>query len=351
MLTKMSKKLISIIMILTLIVALSSCATEDAKQESKENTTKATETTKAKETTAKSETEKKEAEPEGAEIAIILKTLANPFWVAMKEGIEAQAADLGIKVDIYAAQSEDDLQGQLNLLETAISKGYKAIGIAPLSPVNLNSAIADATKKGIYVVNIDEKVDLEQLKGIDGTVIGFVTTDNVAVGKKGAGFIVENLADGGQVAIVEGKAGNASGEDRKNGAKAAFEEAGNFEIVESQPADWDRAKALDVATNIIAKYPDLKGFYCCNDTMALGVLQAVMNANKLGEILVVGTDGTPEAIESIKAGDLSATVAQDPAQVGAMSLVLLNDALKAGAKIDVSAEVERTAVDSKLITK
>ncbi len=298
--------------------------------------------------------EEKSNEPQDksdAKIAIILKTLANPFWVSMKEGIETEAENLGIKVDIYAAQSEGDLQGQLNLLETIISKDYKAIGIAPLSPVNLNSAIADATKKGIYVVNIDEKVDVEQLKSVGGAVIDFVTTDNVAVGEKAAQYIAKNLAAGGKVAIIEGKAGNASGEDRREGAKKGFTAAGNIEIVESQPGDWDRAKALDVATNIISKYSDLKGIYCCNDTMALGALQAVINANKLGEILVVGTDGTPEAIKSIQAGELTATVAQDPAEIGAISLRILDEALKSGKKIDVNAKIEATAVDSKLITK
>ena len=72
-----------------------------------------------------------------AEVAIILKTLSNPFWVSMKEGIEKEAAAQGIKVDIFAVNSEEDVQEQLKLLEDLIGKGYKAIGVAPLSPVNL----------------------------------------------------------------------------------------------------------------------------------------------------------------------------------------------------------------------
>lgn len=286
-----------------------------------------------------------------AEIAIVLKTLANPFWVDMKEGIEKEAEALGIKVDIYAAQSEDDLQGQLNLVETAISKNYKAIGIAPLSPANLNNAIAEANKKGIYVGNIDEKIDVEQLQGLGGSIQFFVTTDNVAVGAKAANFIVEKHPDGGKVAIIEGKAGNTSGNDRRDGATGVFQENEKFELVDSQPADWDRAKALDVATNMITKHPDLIAIYACNDTMALGAQQAVENAGKKGQIMVVGTDGAPEALESIKADGMAATVAQDPAEIGATSLRLLHKALQDKPEMDPNVIPEATPVESNLIKK
>lgn len=284
-----------------------------------------------------------------AEVAIILKTEANPFWVAMKEGIQAEADKQGVKVDIYAAQAEDDLQGQLNLFETAISKGYKAIGVAPLSPVNLNTAIVKANEAGIYVGNIDEKVDMEQLKGLGGSVLFFVTTDNVAVGAKGAQYIIDNVPAGSKVAIVEGKAGNASGNDRRDGAKAAFEAAG-LTIVDSQPADWDRAKALEVATNMLQKNPDIAAIYCCNDTMALGVQQAVENAALKDKVKVVGTDGAPEAYDSIKNGGMAATVAQDPGEIGAESFRLLLQALKDQPAIDPNVIPDRTPVDSKLVT-
>lgn len=302
-------------------------------------------------TACSKKTETTTAEPEKAEIAIILKTLSNDYWVQMKSGIEAEAKKSGIKVDIYAAQSEDDLQGQLDLFETAISKNYKAIGVAPLSPANLNTAIVKANTAGIFVGNIDEKVDVEQLQSLGGSILFFVTTDNVAVGNKGAQYIIEQNADGGKVAIIEGKAGNASGEDRKNGATDAFKGAKGFEIVASQPADWDRTKALDVAANLISKYPDLVAIYCANDTMALGAQQAVVNAGKKDQIMVVGTDGATEAIDAIKAGNMAATVAQDPAEIGAESLRQLVKALQDKPAIDPKLIPEKTPVNSKLITK
>ncbi len=284
-----------------------------------------------------------------AEYAIILKTLSNDFWATMKKGIEEEAKKLNITVDIFAAQSEEDTEGQLRILENCISKGYKAIGVAPLSPTNLINGVVEANKKGIYVMNIDEKFDMDSLKNAGGSVIAFATTDNVAVGKKGAEFIIDKLTDGGEVAIIEGKAGNASGEARKQGSKQAFEDADGITIVESQPADWDRQKALDKATSFIQMHPKLKAIYCCNDTMALGALQAVKNANKLGDIIVVGTDGAAEALESINAKELSATVAQNSSELGATSLRRMVKAVTDGEKIDSSVTPETIPVDSYIV--
>lgn len=146
-----------------------------------------------------------------AEYAVVLKTLNNPFWVDMKKGIEDEAKTLGVSVDIFASPSEGDFQSQLQLFEDLSNKKYKGIAFAPLSSVNLVMPVSRAWQKGIYLVNLDEKIDMDNLKKAGGNVEGFVTTDNVAVGAKGAGFIIDKLGvQGGEVAIIEGKAGNAS---------------------------------------------------------------------------------------------------------------------------------------------
>ena len=128
-----------------------------------------------------------------AEYAVVLKTLSNPFWVDMKKGIEDEAKTLGVSVDIFASPSEGDFQSQLQLFEDLSNKNYKGIAFAPLSSVNRVMPVARAWKKGIYLVNLDEKIDMDNLKKAGGNVEGFVTTDNVAVGAKGASFIIDKL--------------------------------------------------------------------------------------------------------------------------------------------------------------
>jgi D-allose transport system substrate-binding protein len=287
-----------------------------------------------------------------ADYAIVLKTLGNPFWANMKQGIENEAKKLGVEVDIVASPSEGDLQAQLQLFEDLLNKPYKGIAFAPISAANLIQPAAKAYKKGMFLVNIDEKVDMASLKQAGGNVEAFITTDNVAVGKKGADFIINQLgAAGGKVAIIEGKAAAVSGEARKNGATAAFKDAKGIDLVSSQPADWDRLRALDVATNTLQTSPDLKAFYAANDTMALGAMQAVQNSGKAGKVMVVGTDGDPEALDMIKAGRMTATVAQDPVKIGATGLDLLVEAVKGGKQIAVGAEPKFVTIDSILVKK
>ena len=280
------------------------------------------------------------------EMAVLLKTLASPFWQAVEAGVMAEAEALGIRINVYAAAAEDDIEGQVTIMENLIERGYPVIGVSPLTPVNLNNAVSQATERGIYIINIDEQFDMESLVALGGAVQGFVTTDNVAVGAMGAEFIINQLEPGDEVVIIEGMAGNASGEARRQGALAAFEAAG-IEVVESQPANWDRTMAFDVASNLIDRFPNLRAFYCANDTMAMGVLEAVRNSGR--EIIVVGTDGNDDAVESVMAGELGATVAQDTDLIGAIAVRMMLDVWRNQVPIDPGAEVPFTAADPFLV--
>ncbi|CCG56644.1 D-allose-binding periplasmic protein [Brachyspira pilosicoli WesB] len=282
---------------------------------------------------------------------MILKTLSSPFWINLQKGIEEEAAKLGVDVTILAGNSEDDIQGQLRLFEENIVKGYKGIGFAPISPVNLIPAASQAYAQGIFLVNVDEKVNMEQLKANNANVEGFVNTDNYKVGASAAKFIVDTIKSG-DVLIIEGKAGNTSGEDRRMGATSVFTNTQGINLVASQPADWDRTKALDVTSSLLQRYPNVKAIYCCNDTMALGAQQAVENAQKTDSIIVVGTDGNPEAFQSIKEGRLKATMEQDSRQIGAIGLRMLVESVQSNtAPIAIDAEPKVVGLEAILVTK
>ena len=103
-----------------------------------------------------------------------------------------------------------------------------------------------------------------------------------------------------------------------------------------------------MATNYITAHPDLKAIYCCNDTMAMGVQEAVEASGK--DIKVCGTDGNDDAIQSVADGKLAATVAQDPAAVGAKGLELMVEAVDKDAAMTPGAEVPVYGIDAVLIT-
>ncbi|MEG1657228.1 MAG: substrate-binding domain-containing protein [Christensenellaceae bacterium] len=283
-------------------------------------------------------------------VAVLLKPLSNEYWSSMKTGVEAWAKENGITVDVYAAESEENIAGQLEQMENIISKDYNAICAAPLTAANLVEGVIKASEKGIPVVNVDETIDFKAVQDGGGSMVGQYTTDNVKVGEKAGEFIAKTIGEG-QVAIIEGTAGNVTSNNRVKGATDYLKGQKGFEVVASQPGNWDRLVALDVATNIMQTYPDVKAFYCANDTMALGVYEAVANANKTDKIIVVGTDAVQGAKESVAEGKLTATVGQDNVGIGIKCVEMAVQAVKDGWVADPKVEIPINFVDSYLVTK
>lgn len=289
------------------------------------------------------------AETADLKYAVILKTTNSDFWRTMYDGTEAYAKENNIKVDMYAAQSDTDYEGQLAILESCINSGeYAGIAIAPCNGVNLIAGVKQANDAGIVIWNIDEKFNPEEMAAQGAVCVGFDSSDNVSIGYMGAEYLCTLLEEGAEVAVIEGLAGNQSSEDRASGAKAAFE-AGKMTIVGAKSCDWDRQIAMDTAATWIDQYPNLKAIYCCNDGMAMGAIQAVINAGKVGQIYVCGTDGDADAIASVAEGNLTATVAQDSAQIGITGLVGVMAAVADPAAYPASAEPEKTPVAAILV--
>jgi ribose transport system substrate-binding protein len=244
-------------------------------------------------------------------ICAIEKTLINEHWQQMKQGYEDAAAKYGVQVEVQASKDESDLTGQLAIAEAMLQGDCDAFAVSPLSSSNLQPFLDRASEAGVPIINVDDaKVDADV----------FVGGDHRQMGVMAAEYIAEQLPDGGQVAQIEGQAGSPAAQQRIDGFKTTVGEHANLQLVASQPGDWDRLKALDAAANIMRANPDVKAFYANNDTMALGVVEAVSNAGKPGEIIVVGTDGVPDAIKSIRDGSMSATVAAFPYVMGQTAL-------------------------------
>lgn len=265
----------------------------------------------------------------GVKVACLVKTESNVYWSDMGAAILEWAEENEATVDMYYAESEENITGQLEQMENLITKGYDAICIAPLTAANLVEGVAKATEAGIVCVNIDESMDFEAVRDAGGVVYSNFVTDNYVVGQKAAEYIAEKIGEG-EVAIVEGAAGNTTSQLRTSGAAETWEKMDGIELVASEAGDWDRMTSMDVASAMITAHPELKAIYACNDVEALGVTEAVINANKLGEILVVGTDATADGKNSIANGEETASVGQDNTGIGIESVKSAIEAVKAG---------------------
>jgi ABC-type sugar transport system substrate-binding protein len=250
-------------------------------------------------------------------IGAVLKTLANPYWVAMRDGIEARAAELGVDVTVQAATDESAIDEQTTILQTMTGQDFTCFLVAPITGTNLIQPLVGVTEAGLPIVNVDAPFDQEAVAAAGVEMITYIASRNEVAGQVAADEVNAQLGGSGQVALIQGLPGDGSSIARIDGFKAA---AGDLEIVAEQAADWDRETALNAADAIIQANPGVKAFYAANDGMALGVQQAVINNEMLGEILVYGTDGNVDALASIEAGQLAGTASQYPYAIGAMGV-------------------------------
>ncbi len=250
-------------------------------------------------------------------IGAVLVTLSNPFWVSMKEGYENTAREFGVQIDVMAASQENSLVDQLNILENMVAKDYDVICAHTITAQNLIPGFVKAARKGIPVVG-DARIDIEAAREAGGNPITIGLVDFYEQGRTGAEYIVQELSKkgGGKVAIIEGLPGAPQSEARTRGAKDAFEASDSVTLVSSQPANWDRSKAYNVAQNLLQAHPDLKGIMCANDIMALAAVEAIDAAGKTGEVMVVGIDLIPQGREAISQGRLAGSVAFSPFVIG-----------------------------------
>lgn len=235
----------------------------------------------------------------------------NPFWAAVEQGAKDKAKELGVDLVVLAPPQESDVQSQIAQVEDQLAKGIDALAIAPTDPNALAPIVDDAKAKGIAVVFVDTKGSNEG--------VTFIGTNNEEGAKLAAEFICKEIEKGSEVAILQGIITQSTGQARAEGSKKGLEACG-LKVVAEQPADWDRAKAQSVMENILTGNPNIKAVFASNDNMALGAVEALKAAGKLEQVMVVGFDANPDAAASIMAGEMTASVAQNPKNMGALGV-------------------------------
>jgi ABC-type sugar transport system substrate-binding protein len=251
-------------------------------------------------------------------VAAVIKGLDNPFFQAMEDGIQTTAEDDGVTVSVQAAADIGDTTGQADKLTTLAGQDFGCFVVNPISGNNLVQALAPIAAAGKTIVNIDQPIDADAATAAGITPATYIGTDNEAAGGKAGEHIASLVPEGSQVAVIGGIAGDVTSAARVDGFTASVE--GAVEIVQEEAADWKREIALTKATDILAANPDVKAFFAANDDMGLGIVKAVENAGRTGEIVVVSVDGNQDALESVQAGGLTATVAQYPFAIGSLGV-------------------------------
>lgn len=240
-------------------------------------------------------------------IGISMSTLENPFFGTVKDGAVAYAEKEGLET--LVADAQNDTQKQLNDVQDLITKGADVIVLNPVEPESATPIVELANSRNIPVITVDRS-------SAGGEVASHIASDNVEGGRLICEWLGEHLGGTGKLAVLEGISGTSPELDRDEGCTDALKAYPDIEEVASQPADWDREKGYTVTQNILQANPDLTAIFGRNDLAALGAVEALQQAGKLQDVTVISFDGIADALESIKAGELSATVVQDPVLMG-----------------------------------
>lgn len=244
-------------------------------------------------------------------IGVMEKTLINDFWLDAKNGFEDAARDYGVKVEVFAAPTESDLQAQANTMSDMLAKQFDLLCVSPITDTNLLKPLAKATQMGIPIINsIDAHIDEENQKKHNIDISAFITVDFKENTRMSVRFIADKL-QGAEAKVIHlmGLPGGRCAEERKMGYEEELALYSNLRSVGIYNTEWDRKKAMDITADVLQSHPDLKAIVACNDDTALGAYQAVKNAGLAGKVLVTGVDATPDGIKSIMRNELSATTA------------------------------------------
>jgi ribose transport system substrate-binding protein len=275
-------------------------------------------------------------------VALIMKTLTNPFFIEMENGARQAQKETGIDLQVLTASQETSIEQQIQLVENQIENKVDAIVIAPGDSKRLVPVIKKAQDSGIKVVNIDNQLDRNLLESNHAKTVPFISVDNEKAAYMSAKFVADMINSNSEAAIFEGIRSADNANQRKRGAERAFKENGKIQVVASESANWKIDEAYITAKQVFGKHPKIGLVFCANDMMAIGVIKFLQETGR-DKVLVASFDALDEAKNAIRHGQMAATIDQQAAQQGYMGVM---SALKLLRNEPVSEKVE---VQAKLI--
>jgi ribose transport system substrate-binding protein len=265
------------------------------------------------------------------EIAVIVKTGNSSFWQNVQTGAFAAQKELKpqtpkLSVTFLGAQSESNINEEINIVESAIDRGVKAIVLAPSDVNALIPAVKKAKDAGIPVVIIDSL-----LAGDKSNYVSFLATDNNAAGEACAKALIEGVKaktgkDKGKIAVMSYVKGVGSEIRRVGGFTDYIQKNSHLTIVTTQYSNADMPTALNQTTDVLTANPDLVGIFGANEPTAIGVGRAIQNMKLQGKIVAIGFDGNSVPQSMVRDGTLLSVAVQSSFNMGYLGVKTAYDA-------------------------
>lgn len=254
-------------------------------------------------------------EDETYRIALVMKTLTNPFFVEMERGAREAEEEFGIELIVRTAAQETSIQQQVQIVVDLIREEVDAIVIAPGDSVELIPILKQAQDAGIVIINIDNRLDPDFSETRELLNVPFISVDNEQAAYLSAQYISEQLDSPTQVLIYEGIRDAQNAQDRHAGALRAFEENPNVTIVASETANWKIDEAYTLSEELFEDFPDVGAVFAANDMMALGIIEYLREVGR-DDVIIGAFDALNEAQEAIRDGTMLVTIDQQAARQG-----------------------------------
>lgn len=300
-------------------------------------------------------------------VTLIVKTTANPYFVAMQTAAEKDAAAQNVKLTLAAGKKDGDTDTQIQAIENAISRGDKGILITPNGPA-VNNEIQKARRAGLYVISLDTPPDPADTVDITfatdnfaaGEAIGKWTASKLD-GKKATIALIDLFSD--QIVSVDYdrdqgfltgmgidvKDKKKNGDEAKTGSYTGGK-GGQYEIVGNLPSQGAEDGGRTAMETLLSKNPNINVVYAINEPAAYGAYQALKAAGKEKGVLVVSIDGGCTGVGYVKGGVLSATSQQYPTKMASLGMEAIAKIARGGAKPSTSTGLDFYNTGSQLVT-
>lgn len=272
-------------------------------------------------------------------IYIIVPPLSNPFFKTEAETAAAKAKSLGYDVKVLI--HDDNVATQSDLFDEAINDKAAAIICDNASSNATVIPIKKAREANIPTFLIDREITEKDV------AISQIVADNYQGAKGIAEVFVEAMEESGNYVELLGRETDTNAHIRSAAYHEVIDAYPNMKMVAQQTAHWEQTEATEVMERILQDHPDIKGLVCGNDTMAIGALTAIKNADLLGKVIVIGLDGSDDAAEAIKAGNMLGTALQQAKVMAESAVEQADKYLKEGS----TGKDEKQLVDCIIITK
>lgn len=262
-------------------------------------------------------------------------TLTNAFFVGLSKGVNDGAKAQGFK--LKETNANGDASQQFNDAINLPNQGVDVLILTPIDSNGITPAVQQANQKGVPVFTFDRGSS-------GGTITSFVETDNVSAGKQAAKWIGDQLTQRygsprGNVVDLQGLIGTTAAKSREEGFQEGMKAIPEAKIVANQEGGFDQEKSLNAMTNILQAQNQIDAVFGANDDNTVGALRAIDGANRYkpagdpGHILIIGLDGTAQALDAIRQGKQDATISQNPIRMAERSLGFIKDLVVDGKQV------------------